>query len=190
MAQFLLGKMAPMSSSIEWYCVRAKAGKEQLAAEALSRLTDEMAESIGEMEIYFPRIRKKMPVGGVRREVVSALFPGYFFARFDCSHAGRFVASRPGVIGLVRSGDQPASLPCEVIQELKASALEHDPDFFSVKSEFEAGQRVVIQEGPFAGMEAEFIVSLNGGHRAMLLIDYLQRRVNVMAETATLEAAA
>ena len=168
-----------------WFCIRTRVGLEERISEALSRLSSNIRGSVGELEVYCPRIQTRRMVAGVSRSVVSALFPGYIFARFSPDTASRFVATRPGVIGFVKYGEQPAVVPEETIEELKAG--NYDGTTIEDNVAFIPGQRLVIRDGPFAGMEAEFVSMLGHGKRAVLLLDYLQRRVNFLADSAVLE---
>jgi transcriptional antiterminator RfaH len=131
-----------------------------------------------------------MAVGGKRRVVLSALFPGYFFARICLATAARFVASRPGIIGLVRFGEKPTPLPDPVIEEMQDMDFVTAAESILTSHRFIPGQRLLIREGPFAGMEAEYVASLNDGQRALLLLEYLHQRVNLVANCSMLESAA
>ena len=131
-----------------------------------------------------------IPVAGKKRAVLTALFPGYFFVRFCLATAGRFIASRPGIIGLVRFGDEPTPVPDEVIEEMKDTDFIATAESVMASCSFIPGQKLLIREGPFAGMEAEYVASLNDGQRALLLLEYLHQRVNVVADRAILESAA
>lgn len=165
-------------------------GYESRAAELLSRLSPDVRASVGEVEVFCPQIRKMIPVAGKKRAVLTALFPGYFFARFCLAIGGRFVASRPGVIGLVRFGDEPTAVPDEVIEEMKDTDFVASAESTLASCRFIPGQKLLIRDGPFAGMEAEYVASLNDGQRALLLLEYLHQRVNVIADRAILESAA
>ena len=171
-----------------WFCIRTKVGLEARISVALSRLSSNIRGSVGEMEVYCPRIQTRRMVAGVSRPVVSALFPGYIFARFSPDTASRFVATRPGVIGFVKYGEQPAVVAEETIEELKAG--NYDGTVCEDIAPFTPGQRLLIREGPFAGMEGEFVSKLGDGKRAVLLLEYLQRRVNCLADSAVLEPVA
>lgn len=181
--------MSPNSNSLstEWYCVRSTVGYEIRAAELLARLSPETVLSTGEIEVYCPLIRKSMSVAGKKRLVTGSLFPGYFFARFNLTTASRYVSSRPGIIGLVRFGDRPTPVADSVIDELKETDFEALAESLS---SFTPGQTLVIQDGPFAGMEAQFVTKMNDGHRALLLLEYLNRQVSVVVDSSSLEAAA
>ena len=165
-------------------------GYEFRAAELLARLSPSLRTAVGSIETYCPQVRKLMAVGGKRRVVLSALFPSYFFARFCLSTAARFVSSRPGIIGLVRFGEEPTSVPDPVIEEMKDTDFVTAAESILASHQFVPGQRLLIREGPFAGMEAEYVASFNDGQRALLLLEYLHQRVNLVANCAMLESAA
>lgn len=188
--QLCLDSALPSSASENWFCVRSTVGYEFRAADLLARVSLPFENSIGLIEVFCPQIRKTMAVGGKMRAVVSALFPGYFFAKFRLAIAGRFVASRPGIIGLVRFGDVPTPVPEEVIEEMKGTDFTSAAELALSAWTFVPGQKLMICDGPFAGMEAEYVARLNDGQRALLLIEYLHQRVNVVAQCAILESAA
>lgn len=181
--------MSPNSNHLtrEWYCIRSTVGYENRAADLLARISPDTRVSTGEIEVFCPQIRKMMSVAGKKRSVLSPLFPGYFFAQFELATAGRYVASRPGIIGLVRFGDVPTPVPATVIDELRETDFEALAESLSA---FTPGQRLIIHEGPFAGMEAQFVTKMNDGQRALLLLEYLNRQVTVVISTASVEAAA
>jgi len=174
----------------KWYCVRSTVGYEFRAAEFLSRLSPPLQAAVGSIEPFCPQVRKLMAVGGKRRVVLSALFPSYFFARFCLSTAARFVASRPGIIGLVRFGEEPTAVPDPVIEEMKDTDFVTAAESILTSRNFVPGQKLSIREGPFAGMEAEYVASLNDGQRGLLLLEYLHQRVNLVANCSMLESAA
>ncbi len=166
-----------------WYCVRSTCGYELRAADLLIRSVGNLQAAIGEIEVFCPTLRRYMKVGGHRRQVLAPLFPGYFFSRFNLGTAARFVSSRPGVIGLVRFGEEPESVSDRVIDELRET--EFDSELHCER--FSPGQHLTVSEGPFAGMEVEYIASLNDGQRALLLVEYLHQRVNLIVEQTSLE---
>lgn len=186
----ILQTMSFVEAQRAWYCIRSTVGYEGRAAELLSRLSPDTELSTGKIEVFCPQIRKVIPVGGKRRAVLIPLFPGYFFSQFCLATAGRFIASRPGIIGLVRFGDEPTVVPADVIEEMQATDFVAAAELALSSYSFVPGQRLVIREGPFAGMEAEYVASLNDGQRALLLLEYLHRRVNVVADSEILERVA
>lgn len=182
--------MKPIDLTIpHWFCVHAKPAHEAVVVLALRRMTDQVRENVGEIDVYFPRIQVKMPVGGHLRLVVRPLFPRYLFARFTLGKAGRFVASRSQVLGLVQFGPRPSVVPPQVIEELKSWSQANDPEVFDPTTELKVGQRVVIQSGPFKGMEAELVSHLSDRKRVALLLDHLQSRARLIMDRTNLKAA-
>ncbi len=149
---------------------------------SLLRVAPSVKENVGEIEVYFPQIRTRMQVGGHLRPVVRPLFPRYFFARYRWDLAGRFVSSRPQVIGMVHFGHTPAVISATVIDELRQWSLESDSEVFDPTTALKPGQRVVIVSGPFKGMEAEFVLHLSDQKRVALLMDHLQSQPRLTIE--------
>lgn len=145
----------------------------------LTRLSEEARRNVGEMEVYFPRMRARMQVGGRPRLVMRPLFPRYVFARYRWDTAARFVASRPQVIGVVHFGGTPSVVAAGVIEELKRWSLDAEPEVFDPTTGLKPGQRVVILSGPFKGMEAEFVSHLSDRRRVSLLMDHLQSQARL-----------
>jgi transcription antitermination factor NusG len=181
--------MKPIDLSIpHWFCVHTKPSHEAAVVQSLRRMTDQVRQNVGEIDVYFPQMKVKMPVGGHLRLVTRPLFPRYLFARFILGKAGRFVASRNQVLGLVQFGAQPSIVPQEVIEELRSWSQDVDPEIFDPTSELKAGQRVLIQGGPFKGMEAELVCHLSDQKRVALLLDHLQSRARLIVDRTYLKA--
>ena len=58
--------------------------------------------------------------------VTEALFPGYFFARFDWHTRFREVNSSPGVNGIVRFGDLIPVVDESLLETLRASLADDE----------------------------------------------------------------
>lgn len=102
------------------------------------------------------------------------LFPRYLFIQLDRSESGKSwapIRSTKGVARLVSFGTKPASVKdslIDVIKKLEQESID------STLRMFRPGEKVVLSDGPFAGLEATFQMS-NGDHRAMILVDFLSR---------------
>lgn len=174
-------------AALQWYCVHTKPSHEAAVAESLRRLAPGVRENVGEIEVYFPRIRAKMPVGGALRMVSRPLFPRYLFARFALPQAGRFVASRLNVLRLVQFGEHPAVVPAEMVEELRSLGDAGDAEVLDPTLDLRPGQRVVIQGGPFKGMEAELVCHLSDSKRVSLLLDHLQIQASMIVDRSLLK---
>jgi len=84
---------------------------------------------------------------------------------------------------LVRFGNDPARVDDGLIETLR----EQEAQAGLARRLFEPGQKVLVSEGPFAGVEAIF--ELNDGQaRAMVLIELIGRQVSLAVHPAALRA--
>jgi transcription antitermination factor NusG len=174
-------------SSPQWFCIQTKPGQEVSATMGLTRVSDEIRSNIGDLEIYYPKIRTSMPVGGVPRLVIKSLFPRYFFAKFIWMSAARFVESRSQILGIVKSGGIPTIVPDSVINDLSSWSNKSDVELFDPSAHFSPGQRVLIKTGLFKGMEADFISHLSDQKRVSLLLNFLHTHINVIIDRSLLK---
>lgn len=152
-----------------WYLVHAKPRQEDTALANLARQG---------YEAFLPRMRRQVRHAGRWRERVEAMFPRYLFLRLAAGDEDwRPVHSTFGVSRLVRFGDQPARVPTDLVDYLRARADAEDIVRVEPTAEFAPGQDVRVIEGPLAGIEG--IVTANGARER---VDVLLR---VVAEAAT-----
>jgi transcription antitermination factor NusG len=119
-----------------------------------------------------------------RKELELALFPGYVFVHMALTSKLQ-VLQLPGVVHLVSFNGQPAALPGEEIEALKArwsSELKVEPHPY-----LRAGRRVRVQSGPMQGLEG-IIVRRKDRCRVIFSIDLIMRSVAVEVDEADLEA--
>lgn len=146
-----------------WYVLRSKPNKESFLNEQLRA---------HKIESYYPVIRVK-PVNPRSRKI-RALFPGYLFVHIDLSEVD--VSSlqwMPGSVGLVSFQSIPAFIPDSVV-----NAIRNQVDSINAADrklyEFEKGDLVIIKDGPFAGYQAIFDMSLSGEERVLVLLQLLE----------------
>ncbi len=161
---------------MDWYVIHTKPRQE---ARALVNL-----ESQG-YECYLPELGKQKLRRGSLEVVQEPLFPRYLFIRLDSTQSGKSwgpIRSTLGVSRLVTFGFEPARVDPELINLLKehAKIIQTAP----VKMH-EAGQRVLIKEGPFAGIEAIYEMD-DGESRAMVLVDLLSKPTRLKLPIASL----
>jgi len=156
--------------SPRWYVVRTKPRQEDVA---LRNLRNQGYEAW--LPIHTAWRRK----AGRWQVVRGPLFPCYAFARLgDATRGIAPIRSTVGVIGLVRFGEQPATLPESVVDDLRSiesrlaeNAISHDA------SPFRPGEVVRIVSGPFAGLEG--VVSQTAKERVAVLLQLLGREQNI-----------
>ena len=148
---------------LEWYCVRSKAKSEHIAAAHLKRYAG--------LEVFCPRIRFLKPTVRGKVWFVEALFPGYFFARFDRATHLRAVNAGRGVIGLVNFGDFCPSIPEQLVLELKEEFDE--TEVREITDELVAGDEATLIEGPFQGLSVVVSRVMPRNERVKILLDCL-----------------
>ncbi|MBK4727859.1 MULTISPECIES: transcription/translation regulatory transformer protein RfaH [Erwiniaceae] len=146
-----------------WYLLYCKRGQLLRAKEHLERQA---------VHCLSPMIALEKTVRGKRTQVNEPLFPNYLFIEFDPEsiHTTTISATR-GVSHFVRFGNQPATVPLDVIVALQS------PIESPLESELpQPGDTVIITEGAFEGLQAIF-TEPDGEARSMLLLNLLNKQV-------------
>ncbi|MCA1924059.1 transcription/translation regulatory transformer protein RfaH [Buttiauxella noackiae] len=147
-----------------WYLLYCKRGQLLRAQEHLERQ---------EVNCLTPMIKIEKIVRGKRTAVDEPLFPNYMFVRFDPENIHTTtINSTRGVSHFVRFGSLPATVPSDVIEQL----INHTPENVLDPDTPYEGDRVVITEGAFEGLEAIFSEP-DGEARSMLLLNLLNKQV-------------
>lgn len=147
-----------------WYLLYCKRGQLLRAQEHLERQA---------VHCLSPMVSLEKTVRGKPTRVSEPLFPNYLFVEFDPEsiHTTTISATR-GVSHFVRFGNQPATVPLDVINALQTHpALSIDDGGLP-----KAGDTVVITEGAFEGLKAIF-TEPDGEARSMLLLNLLNKQV-------------
>ncbi len=162
-----------------WYAVYTQPGKESLAAKHLRNQG---------FDAYLPQYQKMRRHAGRTSIVAAPLFPRYIFAAIDLDQQRwRSVNGTQGVAGLVMFGDKPASVPLEVLTEIRAR--ENEVGFIQLNPPaFQRGQTLRIIEGPMSDTQAIFEEQVDG-NRAILLVSLLGRQVRTRMPLRQVEAA-
>ncbi len=153
-----------------WYCFKALPKKEHIAANLLNKVDD--------VEALCPRISffKQTKRGKVR--FIESLFPGYVFVKADLVPSYRIIRSTQGIRDVVAFGDRIPMMPEVFIDDLRQRVGE-DSTKALPEPVIEAGQDVVVTEGPFKDMRAIVTGELDGRQRVALLLDFLGRQMEV-----------
>ena len=152
-----------------WFCLKTQPKHEHVAATALRRQLKIMC--------FSPRVRFRKPTRRGAVWFIEAMFPGYLFAEFVYSRQHRQIEYSPGIQGVLRFGDQVATVDPAIIATLrdrtgKEETLTFDPAI-------EVGQSVQIAEGPFQGLEALVTRLLPAKERIRVLLEFLGRSVEM-----------
>ena len=148
-----------------WYAMHVKPHKEK----AVYRLLQAQ-----EVEVFFPSLIVK-PVNP-RSAKERAYFPGYLFVRVDLAAEGTDAYRwLPGAHGLVKVGGETAVVQASLINDIKAHLQAIQTAGGLNLAEIQAGDRVHIMEGPFAGYEGIFDAYLPSNQRVQVLLAFLSR---------------
>lgn len=152
--------------TISWYAMRSKPNKEDFLAGQLQ------AHGV---EVFFPVLRVK-PVNPRARKL-RPYFPNYLFVHVDLDVINvSDLRWMPGASGLVSFDGEPASVPDLLIVTVQKQVDLHNASLRDQEKNFQQGDTVLIQEGPFAGYEAVFDTHISGQDRVRVLLSLLQRR--------------
>jgi transcription antitermination factor NusG len=152
--------------TVSWYAIRSKPNKEDFLAGQL--------EAYG-IDVFYPRIFVKTVNPRARK--VRAYFPSYLFVHVDLEKVNTSTLRwMPGAISLISFDGEPASVP-----DLLIAAIKRQVEFINASQkkfvdELNAGDAVLVQDGPFAGYEAIFDGRISGRDRVRVLLNFLQKR--------------
>ena len=146
-----------------WYVIQCKPREDDRAAQHLGNQG---------FEIWRPQLQREAVKQGRRVVVSEPLFPGYVFIRLsEVEDNWAPIRSTRGVARLVRFGLVPAVVPDAVMDDIasRLALVDAPPEAL-----FAPGQKVRIETGPFAGLEAVFAAH-DGTERVIVLLKLLQQ---------------
>lgn len=160
-----------------WYCVRSKPKKERAAAAALEA-------QLG-LEVFCPQIRFRRKTARGPVWFQEALFPGYFFARFDMSKMKQAVSYSMGVLTIPVFHDSYVPVPAEMLDAVRADLDEEQTA--DAAAPLEAGDETTILEGSMQGLKVKVIRVMEAEDRVAVLLEMLGTLVEAEFPTDALE---
>ena len=132
----------------DWYVVSVKRGQEKKVKKLLDNLQADYSEII--KTVLLPIEQVTEITEGEKKVKPQYLMPGYILLEVEPSDEVRhLVKSTPGVLGILGSGQQPASLSQEEMNNIRF-LVEERKEKPAPQYDFAKGDRVEIREGPFA----------------------------------------
>ncbi|MDH3689347.1 MAG: transcription/translation regulatory transformer protein RfaH [Gammaproteobacteria bacterium] len=163
----------------KWYLVYSRPRQERIAMENLERQG---------YESYLPLIKRHRRRQGRRVVQVEPMFPRYLFICLDTQTDNWApIRSTRGVNRLVRFGLDPAVVPMDLLEILKARENEEGVQNVS-PVDFRHGDRVRISEGPLMGYEGIFLAK-SSQERVTILLNVVNKQMRIKANPAQLETA-
>ena len=151
-----------------------------------SRHEKRVAQHLGQRQIecYLPLYRSERRWSdGSRVTLELPLFPGYLFIHIPRSQRGRVLAVSGAVAVVGGTGGEPAALPDETIEALRAGLKLRPAQPHPLVT---AGQRVRIRSGALAGFEG-IVVRSKTGFRVVLTLEHIMQSYAVEVDLEDLE---
>lgn len=165
---------------IAWYAVYTQPHAEAKAADNLSRQG---------YSAYLPRYRTWVSHARRRQTVLRPLFPRYLFAGLDrTAMPWRPILSTIGVMNVVRGGEEPTSVPPEVIAAIREREEVGAFDRLDSRRALRIGEMVRVTAGAFEDMVGR-LVELRDQDRVVVLLELLGRAVRAQLRSEAVEAA-
>lgn len=153
------------STEKHWYLVYSKPRQEEVARTNLERQG---------YQSYLPMVRVPRRRLGRRVVRIEPMFPRYLFIRLDTATDNWApIRSTLGVSSLVRFGMHPSPVPDELVAYLRSRDTAAGYQDLPLHT-FKAGQKVVIEEGPFRGYEG-ILMARTSHERVTVLLDIVGR---------------
>jgi len=161
-----------------WYLIHSKPRQEVSAREQLQRQG---------YETYLPIIPVRRKKRGRTVSENGPMFPRYLFIHLsDKTDDWGPIRSTIGVANLVRFAHSPARVPDNLIAALKQREDSAGVQI-QVKTGFEPGDKVRIEEGPFEGYEAIFQAHTSND-RIILLLQIAEKQISLKLDESLVES--
>ena len=155
-----------MTSSIDihtaWYVLHTRSRHEQVVFDGLTNKS---------LEAFLPKITVVSKRRDRRKKIRVPLFPGYIFIKSNLNANERLeIVKTVGAVRLIGNQDGPISVPDVAIDSLRIMVAGTNP--VETGTRFRKGDRVMVVEGPFAGVTGTF-VRYRGYKRVVVAIEAL-----------------
>ena len=141
----------PENETLEhkWYVVHTHSNYEHKAKRSLEERVKAFHVEEFFSGILVPSEQSAKPAPGKTRAASKRYFPGYILVRMALTDkTWHVVMNTPKITGFVGGRTSPATIPDAEVENLK-SQLEEGAEGRVYKSEFNVGDQVIVNEGPF-----------------------------------------
>lgn len=145
-----------------WYVLHTKSRFENVVNEGLAKKS---------MEVFLPKIQVRSKRRDRKVMIRVPLFPGYLFVKSNLEPYEHVeIVKTVGAVRLVGNRDGPIPVPSDTVESLKI--MVKGDDSVTTGTRFKKGDRVIVVNGPFAGVIGTF-VRYRGRGRILVNIDAL-----------------
>ncbi len=151
-----------------WYVLHTRSRFEQVVFDGLEGKS---------LETFLPKITVMSKRRDRRKKIRVPLFPGYVFVKSDMNVYERLeIVKTVGVVRIVGNADGPIYVPDESLESLQIMVGGDNEVLTGTR--FRKGDRVMVVEGPFAGVTGVF-VRYKGSGRVVVSIEALGQYAGV-----------
>ncbi len=130
-----------------WYVLHTKSRFENVVNEGLAKKS---------LEVFLPKIQVRSKRRDRKVMIRVPLFPGYLFVRTTLEPTEHIeIVKTVGAVRLVGNTDGPIPVSSETVDSLKI--IVQGNDSVTTGSRFKKGDRVIVVQGPFAGVVGTFL---------------------------------
>lgn len=174
----------------DWYVVHTYSGMENRVLQNLENRVTSLNMEDFIFEIVVPTEEVTEIRNGQRRTIKRTVLPGYVLVRMDLTdESWSTVRHTPSVTGFVGHSNQPVPLSVDEVEKMlapsviaAATATSEGPSRRKKKVEvadFNAGDSVMVVDGPFAGVHATITEINANSQRLKALVEILGRETPV-----------
>jgi len=146
----------------QWYVLHTKSRHEAVVFDGLLKKS---------LEAFLPRVKVRSTRRDRKALIHIPLFPGYLFIRTDLQPRTHLeIVKTAGVVRLIGTSQGPVPVPAETVASLKIMVASERP--ITTGSRMRPGDRVMVVQGPFAGVTGTFTRYRSQG-RVVVHIDAL-----------------
>jgi len=159
-----------------WYVLHTKSRFENVVNDGLAKKT---------IDVFLPKVTVASRRKDRRKMIRVPLFPGYVFVKSDLSPNHHLeIVKTVGAVKLVGNKQGPISVPDVTVDSLKIMVATEQP--VATGFEFSKGDRVMVIDGPFAGVIGTFD-RYGGQGRIVVHIEALGQYAAVEVDVADVE---
>lgn len=159
-----------------WYALHTKSRFENVVNEGLAKKT---------LDVFLPKITVKSRRRDRHKMIRVPLFPGYVFVRTDLNPYEHIeILKTTGAVRLIGSTQGPVPITDATIESLKIMVSTDNEVITGTR--FRKGDRVIVVNGPFAGVTGIFS-SYRGDGRVVVNIEALGQFAAVNVDATDVE---
>ncbi|MFO7748872.1 MAG: UpxY family transcription antiterminator [Desulfobacteraceae bacterium] len=153
-----------MNPEKKWYALLTRSHFEKHVCTAVEKKS---------VEIFLPTIKKPSQRKDRRIMIDAPLFPGYVFINISEEPGEQLtVLKTPGAVRILGYNNCPIAIPSAQIDSLRIITGQDNTVITGSEGLLEKGEAVLVTQGPFAGLQGEFL-RYKGTDRVMIRVQTL-----------------